>query len=147
MFGLKKKSKPDNTAADAANNDNELDRASIEIIKKDLLSRKKQIEIDLKDMTTDENGEEGGAQKVKFPDYGDKIDENAQEIGEYTTNLATEKVLESALRDINNALDRIEKGTYGICRYCHKKIGKKRLLARPVASACVECKTRLQNAA
>ena len=77
---------------------------------------------------------------------GDKIDENAQEISEYTTNLATEKILESTLRDIEAALERIEKGTYGICKYCGQEIGKERMLARPVASACVECKTRLQSA-
>jgi RNA polymerase-binding protein DksA len=142
MFGLKKKNQPQ-----AADKDNELDAATVEKIKKDLLAEKQQIESDMKDLVVDENGEESGAQKVRFPEYGDKLDENAQEIGEYTTNLATEKVLESTLRDINNALERIEKGTYGICKYCHKQIGKKRLLARPVASACIECKTRLQHAA
>ena len=86
-----------------------------------------------------------GENKAKFPDIGDKPDENVQEIDEYTTNLATEKVLESTLRDIDNALERIKKGTYGVCKYCGKEIGEKRLLARPVASACVECKNRLQS--
>jgi len=85
------------------------------------------------------------ADNVKFPEYGDKLDENAQEIDEYTTNLATDKVLESTLRDIESALERIDNKTYGTCKYCHKPINPKRLLARPVASACVECKTNLQN--
>ena len=83
--------------------------------------------------------------RVKFPEYGDKADENAQEIDEYSTNLATDKVLESTWRDIISALDRIAQGSYGICKYCQKPIGKKRMLARPVASTCVECKTKLQN--
>ena len=120
-----------------------LDQATIKQIKKGLLERKSQILKDMNDISG-QPGKENGS-NVKFPEYGDKSDENAQEIGEYTTNLATEKVLESTLRDITNALDRIEKGTYGICRYCKKPIGKKRLLARPVASACVECKTKLQS--
>ncbi len=141
MFGLKKKNQVNTQVSE----DNDLDDETIKKIKKDLLARKQEIENDMKDLTTAGDKEEGGAQKVKFPDYGDKADENAQEIGEYSTNIATEKVLESSLRDINNALARIEAGTYGICKYCHKKIGKKRMLARPVASACVECKTRLQN--
>lgn len=124
--------------------DNDLDKKTIEAIKKDLLARKKQILDDLKDISG-KDVHDKDEHKAIFPDYGEKPDENAQEIGEYSTNLATEKVLEDTLRDINNALDRIEKGTYGICKYCKKPIGKKRMLARPVASACVECKTKLQN--
>lgn len=115
-------------------------------IKDELLVRKKQVSGDLKRLTEKDNHAKD-SHRAKFPNYGDKPDDNAQEIGEYSTNLATEKVLESSLRDIENALDRIDKGTYGICRYCGKEIGEKRLLARPVASACVECKSRLQQAA
>lgn len=115
-------------------------KETIETIKKDLLARKEKLEQELKEIS--EGGSNG---QVKFPDYGDKVDESAQEIDEYSTNLATEKVLEKTLRDINNALDRIAKGTYGICKYCGEPINEKRLLARPVASACVKCKTKLQS--
>lgn len=109
-------------------------------IKSDLIKRRDQILRDMDDIKGGENEE-----KVKFPEYGDKSDENAQEIGEYTTNLAANKVLEDTLRDIESALDRMEKGTYGICKYCGEPINEKRMQARPVASACVECKTKLQN--
>jgi DnaK suppressor protein len=118
-----------------------MDKKTIEKIKKDLLTRKEQIEEDLKNITKEEMGET----KAKFPDLGNKTEENVMEIGEYTTNIATEKVLESTLRDIDNSLKRIEEGTYGICKYCKKEIGEKRMLARPVASACVECKSKLQS--
>jgi DnaK suppressor protein len=122
-------------------NDNTLDQATIEQIKLDLFKQQAEILAEIKKITgVDTN------HRVKFPEYGDKADENAQEMDDYSTNLATDKVLESTLRDINSALDRIAKGTYGICKYCQKPIGKKRMLARPVASACVECKTKLQNA-
>lgn len=125
--------------------DNGLDKETTEKLKSDLLARKEQIERDLEDVAGESNG--GAEHDARFPDYGDKLDENAQEVGEYTTNLATKQVLEDTLRDINNALDRMEKGVYGVCKYCKREIGRKRLLARPVASACVECKTRLQGAA
>lgn len=115
-----------------------IDDKTIEEIKKGLLEQKQQILKDLKDISNDD--------KVKFPDFGDKPDENAQEIGEYTTNLATDKVLEATLKDIDASLERMEKGTYGICKYCGLPIDEKRLKARPVASACVPCKTKLQNA-
>jgi DnaK suppressor protein len=123
-----------------------MDKKIIEKIKKDLLAKKKQVEEDLKSFTKKDDHEKD-EHHAKFPNYGDKSDENVQEIDEYTTNIATEKVLESTLRDINNALDRISKGTYGICKYCKKDIGEKRLLARPVANTCISCKTKLQKMA
>ena len=120
-----------------------LDEVTVEKIKKELLARKEQINKDLEDISGDEG--KPAVQGVKFPQYGDKSDENAQEASEYSTNLATEKVLESTLRDIEGTLERIENNTYGICKYCKEEIGEKRLLARPVASACIKCKTKLQS--
>lgn len=122
-----------------------MNQAIIEKIKKDLLARKKQVEEDLESYTKND-AHEKDEYHAKFPNYGDKSDENVQEIDEYTTNLATEKVLESTLRDIDNALERIKKGAYGICKYCKKEIGEKRLLARPAANTCVACKIKLQKA-
>ena len=123
-----------------------MDKKIIEKIKKNLLARKKQLEEDLKSFTENDVHEKD-ERHTKFPNYGDKSDENVQEIDEYTTNLATEKILESALRDIYNALERISKGVYGICKYCKKEIGEKRLLARPVANTCISCKIKLQKTA
>ncbi|MCK5511024.1 TraR/DksA family transcriptional regulator [Candidatus Parcubacteria bacterium] len=117
-----------------------LSKSDIKTIKAELLARKKQILKDLEDISGDDkNG------KVKFPEYGDKSDENAQEISEFSTNLATDKVLQGTLKDIDAAIQRIEDKTYGVCKYCKQPIGKKRMLARPVASACVPCKTKLQS--
>lgn len=123
-----------------------MDKKVLEKIKKDLLARKKQIEKDLKSFTKKDEHEKD-EHHTKFPDYGDKSDESVQEIDDYATGLATEKVLESALRDIDNALGRIKKGAYGICKYCKKEIGEKRLLARPVANTCIACKIKLQKMA
>ena len=105
-------------------------------IKDDLLKRRDQIIIDLKNIADNDS-------ESKFPVYGDKPDENAQEVGDYVANIATEKSLEATLEDINLALERIEDNTYGICQYCKQEISEKRLIARPVASACMECKTKL----
>ncbi len=123
-----------------------MDKQILEKIKKDLLEQKDKILQDL-NIVTEKDEHEKDEHRAKFPNFGDKPDENVQEIDEYTTNVATERILETTLRDINGALDRIEKGTYGICKYCKKEIDEKRLLIRPVASACVECKNKLQGAA
>lgn len=123
-----------------------MDKKVLEQIKKGLLARKKQIEEDLKSFTKKDEHEKD-EHHTQFPDYGDKSDESVQEIDDYTTGLATERVLESSLRDIDNALERIKKGDYGICKYCKKEIGEKRMLARPVANTCIACKTKLQKMA
>lgn len=121
-----------------------MDTKIINKIKKELLARKKQILESLEDISR-KDPHEADNLASKFPEYGDKADENAQEINDYSTNTATEKVLEKTLADIEGALKRIENNTYGICKYCGQEIAPKRLQARPVASACITCKTELQG--
>lgn len=75
-----------------------------------------------------------------FENIGDKEDENAEEVATYSTNLSLERSMESALRDVDRALERMAKGKYGICKYCDKEISEKRLEARPSSSSCIECK-------
>ena len=45
------------------------------------------------------------------------------------------------IQKIKEALDRIENETFGICDSCGKPISEKRLMARPVTTQCIECKT------
>jgi DnaK suppressor protein len=42
---------------------------------------------------------------------------------------------------VKEALDRIDNGTFGICESCGKPISEKRLMARPVTTECIDCKT------
>jgi len=42
---------------------------------------------------------------------------------------------------IDQALERVEDGTFGLCSECGEDIEFKRLEARPVATLCIECKT------
>jgi RNA polymerase-binding protein DksA len=46
------------------------------------------------------------------------------------------------LRLVEEALVRIDNGTYGLCLSCGRPIGKMRLLAFPRATLCLECKQR-----
>jgi len=45
------------------------------------------------------------------------------------------------LSKIDEALLRIDEGTFGICEDCGEEIGLKRLEARPVTTLCIDCKT------
>jgi DnaK suppressor protein len=44
------------------------------------------------------------------------------------------------IKKINEALERIDDGTFGVCEDCGDDIGIPRLKARPMTSLCIECK-------
>ena len=45
------------------------------------------------------------------------------------------------LEAIDEAISRVEDGSYGLCEECGEKIGHERLEARPVTTLCIECKS------
>lgn len=47
------------------------------------------------------------------------------------------------LREISDALQRIEQGTYGVCLECEEPISVKRLEAVPWARYCVSCQEKI----
>ncbi len=49
------------------------------------------------------------------------------------------------LEQSQEALKRIDAGTYGVCENCHEPIGKGRLQAYPRANLCVRCKQRQER--
>jgi DnaK suppressor protein len=49
------------------------------------------------------------------------------------------------LRAIDDALERIEEGSFGICEECECKIPAGRLKIMPFATVCVECKSNLER--
>lgn len=119
-----------------------MDKNTLKKIEDKLLDQKEKIEGELKKFASvNPNNKEDF--NTKFPQYGDKEDENANEVATYSDNLSIERTLEKELQDIKKAIGRIKKGTYGKCKYCNKNIKKERLLARPASSACVECKKKL----
>ena len=57
---------------------------------------------------------------------------------EFSLDLASAE--QKILNRIDEALRKIEEGTYGVCEQCNKEIGLKRLKAVPYAKLCVKCK-------
>lgn len=45
-------------------------------------------------------------------------------------------------RMIDDALDSLDEGSYGMCAECGEEIGEKRLLALPFARLCVNCQSK-----
>lgn len=75
-----------------------------------------------------------------------------QDIGDEASNIYNKQILLSLneserirLKEVDESLDRIENGTYGICEECGGPISLKRLEVRPVAKYCVPCLTKLEK--
>lgn len=51
------------------------------------------------------------------------------------------RIAEATLKAVNQALQMVEDGTYGICQNCGNEIPLVRLKANPGACYCIECQT------
>ena len=49
------------------------------------------------------------------------------------------------MNKVEEAIGRIDDGSYGVCDGCGEDIAVKRLEARPVAKYCIECKTKQEQ--
>ena len=50
--------------------------------------------------------------------------------------------LQDTLEDVERAIDKIDKGTYGLCESCGCQIDPVRLEAMPAARYCIDCASR-----
>lgn len=55
------------------------------------------------------------------------------------------EVQRQKIRDIDAALEQIDKGEYGICMRCGEEIAAKRLEVRPFSRYCVDCKAEVER--
>lgn len=75
---------------------------------------------------------------------GDQLDQASLEINQ--ANLQKIGKREAYLvKKIDLALEKIESGSYGECEMCGEEIGMARLMARPVAQLCIDCKTEQES--
>jgi DnaK suppressor protein len=81
-------------------------------------------------------GEEGG---LKYdPNFAD----TSQVTAERGEAEALAGQLRDALADVEAAIDRLEKGTYGNCERCGQPISPARLEAKPAARRCIACASK-----
>jgi DnaK suppressor protein len=78
---------------------------------------------------------------ANFPDPNDR----ATQESEFSLELRTRDRERKLIRKIDEALKRIDDGSYGYCLETGEEIGIKRLEARPVATLCVEAQERRER--
>jgi len=72
---------------------------------------------------------------------GDWIDQSSQE-SDLHVRLALKQTDSKLLRAIEEAIHRLDQGTFGICMDCENEIPTVRLDAVPWTRVCVECKAK-----
>ena len=86
-----------------------------------------------------EKGEDWETKMPMFNAGSGNLEEEADEVEEFSTNLALTNNLENSLSEVDLALEKIKKGEYGICEKCQKPIAQARLKIHPQARQCTKC--------
>ena len=120
-----------------------MDKKLVQKLNQKLEEEKESIEKRLKTFAKKDSKIKGDWD-TRFPHWDGEsgssaLERAADEVEEYTTLLPLEYSLEIQLRDINSALEKIQKGKYGKCEECKKEISKERLKICPEAKFCLKC--------
>ncbi len=114
-----------------------IDKKALSHFRKILLKEREQIVGEVKQ--TYESSQEMGQDGI-------------QDIGDEAANIYNKQILLSLnesermrLQEVDEALDRLGSGTYGICEECGEPISLKRLEVRPVAKYCVACLSKMEK--
>ena len=103
-----------------------------------LESERKRLLIELDGMQTNVETAEDRREGSPFG----KREEEATESFELEKRVALEKQVRANLAEIDHALDKFKKGTYGLCDICGQPIPPERLEAMPHANLCLTCKAK-----
>jgi DnaK suppressor protein len=73
---------------------------------------------------------------TNFPDPNDRATQESDRSFELRIRDRERRLINK----IQEALARIDAGTFGICEVCEEEISEARLKARPVTTLCIDCK-------
>ncbi len=123
--------------------DNKIDQ--VNQIDKKVLSR-------LRKILLKEREEIVGEVKQTYASSQEVGQDGIQDIGDEAANIYNKQILLSLnenerirLQEVDDALDRMASGTYGICEECGEPISLKRLEVQPVAKYCVACLSKMEK--
>ncbi|HYO50251.1 MAG TPA: TraR/DksA C4-type zinc finger protein [Chloroflexia bacterium] len=120
--------------------DQEIEVTSIDVneIKGRLLKLRAQLERDIaiKDHQVAEDGDDLDPERGGVSNH---MADDANETAEQETMLTLRGTAERQLAHVNEALERIEDGSYGTCSNCGKPINPARLDALPFSTLCINC--------
>lgn len=106
-------------------------RQQLEVERERLMAELALLAEDERTRSTDERG------------YDNHLADDATDTVEVEQDLALEQHLRGLLFEVEQALERMDEGTYGRCENCGRPIDPERLAALPYTRFCVTCSQRL----
>ncbi|MCS6844573.1 MAG: TraR/DksA family transcriptional regulator [Caldilineales bacterium] len=82
--------------------------------------------------------------RQKRPGLGNHMADDGTEAFEQAASLALHRNEQALLDQVERALARMDKGTYGVCERCSEPIDYARLEALPYASLCIRCQAYVE---
>lgn len=114
-----------------------MDRERMEAFRKQLLDQREQLWVEIKH----KHAEAAEMQDTGVPDPGDSsLTDDLKEFLDLLSDGKRERILE-----IDDALQRIENGSYGTCSRCGETIAERRLEVQPSTPYCLSCKQELEE--
>ncbi|KOA20967.1 general stress protein 16O [Clostridium homopropionicum DSM 5847] len=117
-----------------------MEKARIEYFKDKLLKEKERVEKLIKQIKEFEGIDSDSELSSELSLYDNHPADTAQELIDKEKGAALQKNEIEILNSINDSLKSIEKGTYGKCNACGKKIDEERLEFIPYTQYCLDCK-------
>ncbi len=110
-----------------------------------LLAEQARLEEELKEIENRTARVDESDRANELSAYEDHPADLASETFEREKDLAIGESVQHMLYKVINALEKIERGTFGLCDACGRPIKKARLKALPFATLCLECQDRLES--
>jgi len=117
----------------------------MEKFREQLLAEQVRLEEELQEIEKRAAHVDESDRATELSSYEDHPADLASETFEREKDLAIGESVQHMLHKVINALEKLDRGTYGRCDACARPIKKARLRALPFATLCVECQARLER--
>ena len=117
----------------------------MEKFREQLLAERVRLEEELQEIEKRAAHVDESDRATELSSYDDHPADLASETFEREKDLAIGESVEHMLHKVINALEKLDRGTYGRCDACARPIKKARLRALPFATLCLECQARLER--
>lgn len=113
--------------------------------KKRLLLRKQELEERLKNLGEIEERETMASSIGELSSYDNHPADLGSEMFERSKDLALRDNVQLLLTEVQEALQKIEDGTYGNCSQCGRAIPRERIKALPAVNLCLRCQSQVEQ--